>query len=119
MVSHVSLKQAGYEKSLSTALTHVGAVSGVPTLVIGQFECCRKGFVALLTWESHLAGVALHMSLKVSRLGKSFVADVAVERFLTAVGEHVLGQALQLGKAFTTLTADIWPSCAMGLQVVV
>lgn len=119
VVSHVSLQQAGHEEAFAAPFTHVGAVSGVPALVIGQFERGRKGFVAVLAWECHLACVALHVSLKVSGLGETFVADVAVEWFLATVGEHVFGQALQLRKALTALTTDVGSRCAMGLQVVV
>lgn len=119
VVSHVALQQAGDEETLAAPFAHVGAVSGVPALVIGQFERGRKCFVAVFAWECHLAGVALHVSLEISGLSETFVADGAVEWFLATVGEHVFGQALQLRKALAALTADVGPRCAVGLQVVV
>lgn len=115
VVSHVSLQQAGHQETLAAPFAHVGAVSGVPALMIGQFERGRKGFVAVLAWERHLAGVALHVSLEVSGLSEAFVADGAVEWFLATVGEHVFGQALELRKALAALTADVRPRRAVGL----
>lgn len=119
MVTHVPFQQAGNQETLTAALTHMRTISGVPALVVGQFEGRWEAFVALLAGERHLARVALHVSFEVGGLCESLIADVTVEGLLTRVGEHVFCQTLQFDKALATLATDKRTCCAVGLQVVV